>query len=140
MKSIICPTLLIQPKNNNDSNDNQENEVVLFCREINNEKEWFPKDTKDYNSKGLFCDSDIIIKKRKKFISLIRQFMVSNESSEKIYNTGSGISTNSGTSEDNNEINENKDDNDNENRKENKKENSDESEDEGDNNYNNDDY
>ena len=140
MKSIICPTLLIQPKNNNDSNDNQENEVVLFCREINNEKEWFPKDTKDYNSKGLFCDSDIFIKKRKKFISLIRQFMVSNESSEKIYNTGSGISTNSGTSEDNNEINENKDDNDNENRKENKKENSDESEDEGDNNYNNDDY
>ena len=140
MKSIICPTLLIQPKNNNDSNDNQENEVVLFCREINNEKEWFPKDTKDYNSKGLFCDSDIFIKKRKKFISLIRQFMVSNESSEKIYNTGSGISTNSGTSGDNNEINENKDDNDNENRKENKKENSDESEDEEDNNYNNDDY
>lgn len=119
MKSIICPTLLIQPKNNNDNDDNQENEVVLFCREINNEKEWFPKDTKEYNSKGLFCDSDIFIKKRKKFISLIRQFMVSNEGSEKIYNTGSGISTNSGTSGDNNESNENKDDN--EDKKENKK-------------------
>ena len=74
------------------------------------------------------------IKKRKKFISLIRQFMVSNEGSEKIYNTGSGISTNSGTSGDNNESNENKDDN--EDKKENKKENSDDSEDD----YNNDDY
>ena len=137
MKSIICPTLLIQPKNKNNNNVIQENEVVLFCREINNEKEWFPKDDKVYNNHSLFCDSDIFIKKRKKFISLVRQFMESNEDNEKIYNTGSGISTTSGTSGDNNEINENKDDN--ENKKENKKENSDDSEDE-DNDYNNDDY
>ena len=138
MKSIICPTLLIQPKNNNDNDGNQENEVILFCREINNEKEWFPKDTKEYDNKSLFRDSDIFIKKRKKFISFIRQYMVSNEGNEKAYNTGSGISTNSGTSGDNNEINENKDDN--ENKKENKKENSDDSENEEDNNYNDDDY
>lgn len=137
MKSIICPTLLIQPKNN-DNDGNQENEVILFCREINNEKEWFPKDTKEYDNKSLFRDSDIFIKKRKKFISFIRQYMVSNEGNEKAYNTGSGISTNSGTSGDNNEINENKDDN--ENKKENKKENSDDSENEEDNNYNDDDY
>jgi len=137
MKSIICPTLLIQPKNN-DNDGNQENEVILFCREINNEKEWFPKDTKEYDNKSLFRDSDIFIKKRKKFISFIRQYMVSNEGNEKAYNTGSGISTNSGTSGDNNEINENKDDN--ENKKEDKKENSEDSENEEDNNYNDDDY
>lgn len=92
MKSVICPTLLIQPKSINDNEDINENDVILFCREINNEKEWFPKDKNIYKNTSLFNNGDILLKHRKKFINYIKRFIKSNE--EKNVNTYSTKSTN----------------------------------------------
>ena len=39
MKSIICPTLLIEQKDTDNVEDDKENKMVLFCREITDEKE-----------------------------------------------------------------------------------------------------
>ena len=100
MKKVICPTLLIQPKNINDNEDINENEVILFCREINNEKEWFPKDKNIYDNKSLFHNVDFLIKHRKKFISYIREFMKSNNEENNCISYSSK-STNTETSPDN---------------------------------------
>ena len=100
MKSVICPTLLIQPKNVKDNEDINDNEVILFCREINNEKEWFPKDKNIYDKHSLFHNGDFLIKHRKKFINYIREFMKSdNEENNAI--SYSSKSTNTETSTDN---------------------------------------
>ena len=85
MKSIICPTLLILSKNiENDEEEEKVNPIISYCREINNEKEWFPKDKIVYDSQSLFFKGDILLKHRKKFISFIREYMKSdNEENNK---------------------------------------------------------
>ena len=113
MKSIICPTLLIQPKSINDK-ENEDDKIALFCREINNEKEWFPKDKIIYDNRSLFYKADILLKDRKKFISYIREYMKSDNNEEK-NNKNSEASTNNGTSSEDNkadyiEVNDNKND------------------------------
>ena len=79
MKRIICPTLLIISKDEEYDEDDEKNEVISFCREINNEKEWFPKDKNIYDRQSLFFKGDILLKHRKKFISFIREYMKSND-------------------------------------------------------------
>ena len=79
MKSIICPTLLILSKDVENDEEDQGNGVISFCREINNEKEWFPKDKNIYDRQSLFFKGDILLKHRKKFISFIREYMKSND-------------------------------------------------------------
>ena len=100
MKKIICPTLLIQPKSINDNENINKNEIILFCREINNEKEWFPKDKNLYNENSLFHNGDILLKHRKKFINYIREFIKSNKE-EKNFVTYSAKSTSTESSNDN---------------------------------------
>ena len=100
MKSITCPTLLIEQKGTDNVKDDKENKMVLFCREITDEKEWFPKDKNIYNNKSLFYNGDILLKNRKKFIKYIKEYMKSN-GTENGCTIGSGVSTNSGTSNDN---------------------------------------
>jgi hypothetical protein len=100
MKGIICPTLLIFPKGIDDAEDNNENQIVSFCREIPNLKEWYPKDKHMNVANSLFYTEDIILKHRKKFINLIREYMKSNNE-EKNRVSGSAKSTNTETSPDN---------------------------------------
>ena len=83
MKSIICPTLLIKAKN---ENDKKKDKSILFYRQINDEKEWFPKNKNIYDSNSLFYEKDILIYHRKKFINYIREFMKSNDDDKNISN------------------------------------------------------
>ena len=92
MKSIICPTLLI--KENNKDENNKEDETISFYRQINNEKEWFPK-----NKNG----KDILLNHRQKFLNYIREYMKSNNDDKNIC-TLSRKSTNVETLVDNNEL------------------------------------
>ena len=41
IKNIICPTLIIKEKN--EKEDNKEDETILIYKQINNVKEWLPK-------------------------------------------------------------------------------------------------
>lgn len=77
MKSIICHTLLIKEKEEN-SGDNEEDEIILFCRQITNENEWFPKHKSlNSNDKNLFKNEDYLIIHRKKFLNLIKEYIKS---------------------------------------------------------------
>ena len=81
MKSIICPTLLIKEKNDN---NNKEDKSILFYRQINDEKEWFPKNKKIYGINNLFYEKDFLLYYRKKFINYIREYMKSNNDDKNI--------------------------------------------------------
>ena len=97
MKSIICPTLLIlSKKEENDGEEFEVNPIITFCREINNEKEWFPKDKIIYDNQSLFFEGDFLLKHRKKFISFIREYMKS-DSEENNKSRLASISTHSGS-------------------------------------------
>ena len=93
MKNIICPTLLIKEKDEN----NKEDESLLFFREINNEKEWLLK------NKANNIDEDILLSHRRKFINYIREYMKSNNEDKNLYAL-SRKSTNAETLLDNNEM------------------------------------
>ena len=100
MKSIICPTLLIKEKNNDENS--KEDEVISFYRQINNEKEWFPKN-KNVCENNLFYDKDILLNHRMKLINYIREYMKSNNE-DKNNCTLSRESTNVETVVDNNDL------------------------------------
>ena len=100
MKSIICPTLLIKEKINDENN--KEDDELSFYRQINNEKEWFPKN-KNKCENNFFYEQDILLNHRSKLISYIREYMKSNND-DKIIRTLSRESTNTETLLDNNEI------------------------------------
>ena len=100
MKGIICPTLLIIPRGLDDIEDNNENQILNFCKDIQNLKEWYPKDKSMNDTNSLFKIDDIILKHRKKFIYYVREFMKSNDE-EKNMASGSAKSTNSETCPDN---------------------------------------
>ena len=90
MKSILCPTLLIKEKN---ENDNKEDKSILFYRQINDEKEWFPKNKNIYDNKSLFYEKDFLLYHRKKFINYVREYTKSNNDDKNI-STYSRKSTN----------------------------------------------
>jgi hypothetical protein len=80
MRSIICQTLLIMEFENKDEID--DNEIINLCREIPNEKEWFPlrkKNTKNLNFLELvdyFDDyEDVYSRHRGKFILKIKDYI-----------------------------------------------------------------
>ncbi len=99
MKNIICPTLLI--KERNEKCENNENEAYLIYRQINNEKEWFPKN-KNFSENNY--GRDILLSHRKKFINYIRGYMNSNNEYKNNLAPLSRKSTNTETLSDNNEI------------------------------------
>ena len=75
MRSIHCPTLLI--KEIEDKNEINEDELILFFREISDEREWFPKKKKkNLNSSfSKISNQDLIFRHRNKFISKIREYI-----------------------------------------------------------------
>ena len=77
MKSIHCPTLLIQEVE--DKSEINEDEIILFCREISDEKEWFPKKKKkNFNMNSSFAkisNQDIIFRHRSKFMLKLREYI-----------------------------------------------------------------
>lgn len=82
MRSIICQTLLIMEFENKDEID--DNEIISLCREIPNEKEWFPlrkKNRKNLNFLELvdyFDDyEDVYARHRGKFILKIKDYLYS---------------------------------------------------------------
>jgi hypothetical protein len=90
MKSIICPTLLIKEKI---ENDDKEDKSILFYRQINDEKEWLLKNKNIYENNSLFYEKDFLLSHRKKFINYIREYMKSNNDDKNI-STYSRKSTN----------------------------------------------
>ena len=73
MRSIFCQTLLIMEFENKKEINN--NEIVNLCREIPNEKEWFPIRKKSIENKNKFSwfkneydDDDVYFRHRKNFI------------------------------------------------------------------------
>ena len=82
MRSIVCQTLLIIEFE--DKVDTSKNEVINLCREIPNEKEWFPirkraKDIKNnfFGQNSDYNDSnDIYIRHRSKFITKVKDYIL----------------------------------------------------------------
>ena len=83
MRSIFCQTLLI--KEFEDKNDITNDEIVNFCREIPNEKEWLPirKPNKELKNNffGNYLEiedtNDVYFRHRSKFISKIKEYIYS---------------------------------------------------------------
>ena len=65
-------------------NNNKENKSILFYRQINDEKEWFPKNKNIYGNNSLFYEKDFLLYHRKKFINYIREYMKSNNDDKNI--------------------------------------------------------
>ena len=106
-QNINCPTLLIKERIENEekSKDNKEDEIILLCRKINNEKEWLLKNKKiSEKNSNISNEKDILFSHRRKFINYIREYMKSNNEDKNIY-TLSRKSTNPETITDNNEMN-----------------------------------
>lgn len=80
MRKIICPTLVI--KEVEEKNDSFLNEIIIVCRDISNEKEWFPKkkinkenDENDCcNSNKITCD-DVLVRHRCKFLMKLKELI-----------------------------------------------------------------
>ena len=66
IKNIICPTLLI-----NEKEENKEDKKLFIYKQINNLKEWFPK------NENLSKNKDFLLEHRKKLIIYIREYMKS---------------------------------------------------------------
>ena len=107
IRSIICKTLLIYELENKE--EIEQNDMIALCREIYNEKEWFPIKKK---SKEIFdkfqgikkfmeeSNDDVYSRHRSKFITKLRDFAFTEEENAKknIKNSGSiGESTDSDT-------------------------------------------
>lgn len=82
MRSIYCQTLLI--KEFEDKNEIPTDDIVNFCREIPNEKEWLPIRKRNKENKNNFFGSnngddydDIYFRHRKKFIIKIKEYICS---------------------------------------------------------------
>lgn len=82
MRSIFCQTLLIKESENKD--EMPYDEVVNLCKEIPNEKEWFPRRKNNevmiksklfMNSKGEDDYENVYSRHRKKFITKIREYV-----------------------------------------------------------------
>ena len=107
IRSIICKTLLIYELENKE--EIEQNDMIALCREIYNEKEWFPIKKK---SKEIFdkfqgikkfmeeSNDDVYSRHRSKFITKLRDFAFTEEENAKknIKNSESiGESTDSDT-------------------------------------------
>ena len=104
MRSIICKSLIIYEIENKD--EIETNDMIYLCREIPNEKEWFPIRKK---RKPMFqgfkrfmetSNEDVYTRHRSKFITKLREFVYAEEENikKKIKNSGSiGGSTDSET-------------------------------------------
>ena len=104
MRSIICKSLIIYEIENKD--EIETNDMIYLCREIPNEKEWFPikkKRKEMFQGFKRFMETsfeDIYITHRSKFITKLRDFVYPEEENmkQKIKNSGSfGESTDSET-------------------------------------------
>jgi hypothetical protein len=104
MRSIICKSLIIYEIENKD--EIETNDMIYLCREIPNEKEWFPikkKRKEMFQGFKRFMETsfeDIYITHRSKFITKLRDFVYPEEENmvKKIKNSGSiGESTDSET-------------------------------------------
>ena len=103
MRSITCRTLVIMEIKNKD--EIEDNEMILLCREIPDEKEWFPK-SKNEKSFQKFrrlmeeSKDDVYTRHRSKFITKLRDYVYTEEENvkKKIKNSSSiGGSTDSDT-------------------------------------------
>ena len=104
MRSIICKSLIIYEIENKD--EIETNDMIYLCREIPNEKEWFPikkKRKEMFQGFKRFMETsfeDIYMTHRSKFITKLRDFVYPEEENmkQKIKNSGSiGESTDSET-------------------------------------------
>ena len=107
MRSITCKCLLIKEIESKD--DIADNDMILFCREIPDEKEWFPKKkavpsmVNKYNGFRRFMEEipdDIYTRHRNKFILKMRDYVYTEEENlkKKIkYTSSTGESTDSET-------------------------------------------
>ena len=104
MRSIICKSLIIYEIENKD--EIETNDMIYLCREIPNEKEWFPikkKRKEMFQGFKRFMETsfeDLYITHRSKFITKLRDFVYPEEENmkQKIKNSGSiGESTDSET-------------------------------------------
>ena len=104
MRSIICKSLIIYEIENKD--EIETNDMIYLCREIPNEKEWFPikkKRKEMFQGFKRFMETsfeDLYITHRSKFITKLRDFVYPEEENmvKKIKNSGSiGESTDSET-------------------------------------------
>ena len=104
MRSIICKSLIIYEIENKD--EIETNDMIYLCREIPNEKEWFPikkKRKEMFQGFKRFMETsfeDIYMTHRSKFITKLRDFVYPEEENmvKKIKNSGSiGESTDSET-------------------------------------------
>ena len=104
MRSIICKSLIIYEIENKD--EIETNDMIYLCREIQNEKEWFPikkKRKEMFQGFKRFMETsfeDIYMTHRSKFITKLRDFVYPEEENmkQKIKNSGSiGESTDSET-------------------------------------------
>ena len=86
MRSIICKTLLIKEVDEKD--DIEDDDIINLCREIPNEKEWFPKKKKNSENKFIgfnkFIEQknnkkDVYYNHRKKFILKLRDYIYPEE-------------------------------------------------------------
>ena len=104
MRSIICKSLIIYEIENKD--EIETNDMIYLCREIPNEKEWFPikkKRKEMFQGFKRFMETsfeDLYMTHRSKFITKLRDFVYPEEENmkQKIKNSGSfGESTDSET-------------------------------------------
>ena len=104
MRSITCRTLIIMEIKNKD--EIEDNEMILLCREIPDEKEWFPKSKNEksgfHKIKRLMEENkdDVYTRHRSKFITKLRDYVYTEEENvkKKIKNSSSiGGSTDSDT-------------------------------------------
>ena len=79
----------------------KEDETILIYKQINNVKEWLPKNK---NLSQNNQNEDILLNHRKKFIYFIREYLESNDEYKNGLETLSRRSTNVATLSDNNEI------------------------------------
>ena len=104
MRSIACRSLVVMEIK--DKDEIEDNEMILLCREIPDEKEWFPKNKNENNGfkkiKRFMEESidDVYTRHRSKFITKLRDYVYTEEENikKKIKNSSSiGGSTESDT-------------------------------------------
>ena len=107
MRSITCKCLLIKEIESKD--EIADNDMILYCREIPDEKEWLPKKkpvpslVNKYNGFRRFMEEipdDIYTRHRSKFISKLRDYVYTEEENVKKkikYTSSTGESTDSET-------------------------------------------
>ena len=113
MRSIFSRTLLIMEFEN--KNDILDNEVIALCREIPNEKEWFPTRKRNTENNNSFFGkntnyedyNDVYFRHRQKFIVKLRDYLFSDRETKNKKKSKSSTVGGSTASETNSELQDN---------------------------------